>query len=182
MLRTKTAVLTLGLLALATPPTFGASGPPPFVTGTPTPVIVQNPSTSPAPVRDQDNPARHPFATSCGASTKGSIVVCLTPAIPAGQEVVIETISFNGFGDPGNSTVGFVVSTTTAGSSLDMRLNYISDSGNSPSAASYGAIQPLRLYADPGSQIFCQADTRGDNPSSGLEFTCSFSGYFVTLP
>jgi hypothetical protein len=41
------------------------------------------------PIRDQDNPARHPFAAVCVGSSTSQFVSCST-SVPAGQEVVIE--------------------------------------------------------------------------------------------
>ena len=54
-------------------------------------------------IRDQDNPARHPFVTGCSATVADfTDSACFTPPTPAGQEVVIETVTFSGSGDRSN--------------------------------------------------------------------------------
>lgn len=135
-------------------------------------------------IRDQDNPARHPFATSCSSGlsqTTGNL--CATPVIPAGEEVVIETISLIGSSDPNNTTLGAYVTTTASGVNQDYYLDPLSDSGNSqPTGAAYFRLQSLRLYADPGKVIACAGMTRGANPNRGVSVACNISGYYVTLP
>jgi len=80
--------------------------------------------------RDQDNPARHPFTTKCGGST-GINFFCETPPIPAGQEVVIETISINGFNlPPGDFVYLGDVRTTVAGVTQFYFLNPWSNRAN----------------------------------------------------
>jgi hypothetical protein len=101
MLRTKTAVLALGLLPLTTATTFGASGPPPFVTGQPTPVIVQNPASNPAPVAVTNDPGRSAYQSTrsvvvpfnfCG-DTDTHVCFLQFPAVPAGHRLVVQNIS-----------------------------------------------------------------------------------------
>jgi hypothetical protein len=135
-------------------------------------------------IRDQDNPARHPFTTKCFApKTAIDRNTCETDAIPAGEEVVVETISFNGNGDPGNFVFVPDIITTAAGVAQLYDLNPIFDSDlTQPTAASYAGVQSVRLYADPGSVIKCEGITPNFNPSFGLTFSCAISGYFVTLP
>src|SRR5262252_5791927 len=97
-------------------------------------------------IRDQDNPARHPFTTECTSNPdRGGSVSCNTPAIPAGQEVVIETISINGFGDSTNTVVVVEVDTSAGGVLRGYRLNPISDDGAlQPNGAEYEGAQSLR--------------------------------------
>jgi len=68
---------------------------------------IQNPRAAYAAVatniRDQDNPARHPFTTSCENSSPDHFTSCSTAAVPAGEEVVIETISYSVRVDPNTS-------------------------------------------------------------------------------
>jgi len=136
-------------------------------------------------IRDQDNPARHPFTTSClGFGTAASSNFCTTPAIPAGQEVVIETISFAADADPGNTVLIRHVTTVAAGVTTSLSLNPTLDSGfDQPGRASFEGTDSVRLYADPGSVIRCDGFTAKPNPSAfGFVLTCTISGYFVTLP
>ena len=135
-------------------------------------------------IRDQDNPARHPFATRCVATpTTSNFVSCDTPAIPAGLEVVIETITFGGIGDPSNIGIAPEVIVAEAGVSQPYALNVIPDSRfGQPFDLSYSGVQSLRLYADPGTGIECNGATPHPNISTTLTFVCTISGYFVTLP
>jgi hypothetical protein len=138
-------------------------------------------------IRDQDNPARHPFTTFC-ASPQTTFVAngCDVPAIPAGQEVVIETISFDGAADPRNAVMDPLVDITPAAAGIIQHysLNPIFDSGRAqPTQAVYQGLQSLRLYAGPGEIISCSGFTQNPN-SSGIQFSvgCRMAGYFVTLP
>lgn len=133
-------------------------------------------------VRDVDNPARHPFTTACsGNGSNINFTLCQTPAIPTGEEVVIESVSIAGIGDPGNFVGAANINTTVAGVGQNYSLNPIFDSGLAqPAVSVIQGIQPLRLYADPGTAISCELRTRG--PNSFLQTTCAFSGYTVSLP
>jgi hypothetical protein len=134
-------------------------------------------------IRDQDNPARHPFTTNCGGSSNTNTAGGASPLTPAGEEVVIETISINGYADPGNKTVIPFVATTASGVSTQYFLNVLSDAGiNQPDYAGFSAVQPLRLYADPGIQIHCGGFTANANPTGGLGIFFEISGYYVALP
>ncbi|HYX65260.1 MAG TPA: hypothetical protein VE935_13670 [Burkholderiales bacterium] len=127
-------------------------------------------------VRDQDNPARHPFVTSC-SSEAGINFECSTPPIPAGQQVVIETVSFNGFNVPAGVSVFFpALSTTAAGA----RQFYALDPASVISGV-FQQVKSLRLYADPGTVITCDGSPDAGS-LFGAEAGCSISGYFVTLP
>jgi hypothetical protein len=137
-------------------------------------------------IRDQDNPARHPFTTRCSGqsiTSNSRQAACTTPAIPAGEEVVIETISIVATADPGNHAFGFSVETAAAGFQTFYGMNTLFDNGTrQPTGALYAGVQSLRLYADPGSTIFVLGVSNGANPSQGVTIQCSISGYYVTLP
>jgi hypothetical protein len=127
-------------------------------------------------IRDQDNPARHPFVTSCFFLDAG---ICQTPAIPTGQEFVIETISVSGSGSPGNSVAIIGITTDTGGVGTTITLNPVFDSGiEQPILFDFSTAQPLRLYADPGTVVQCFVTTKQGFPSA----ECLFSGYLVSLP
>jgi hypothetical protein len=108
MLRTKAAVLGVGFIALATSPTFGASGPPPFVTGQPVQVIVTNPTTAPAPTivtnpatmpaltSSVDDPGRNPYQVSADKNCGGLGCNIDFPAVPDGHRLVVQQVSCSG--------------------------------------------------------------------------------------
>jgi len=133
-------------------------------------------------IRDQDNPARHPFTTSCNGAFTGTLATCSTFPIPAGQEVVIETISFGASGDPGNSALEVSVTTTAASvGGFHIMPTIFDDNLGQPIFSSFAAVQSVRLYADPGSSIECAGLTKNKNLAN-IAFGCQISGYFVTLP
>jgi hypothetical protein len=59
-----------------------------------TPVTVVNPSASPVPTKDVDNPARHPFVAQCDINVMASSVpqFCDLGTVPAGSVLVVETV------------------------------------------------------------------------------------------
>jgi hypothetical protein len=150
----------------------------------PVPTTVTNPSTSPALTSSVDDPARHPFTTSCSSAiSQLRSASCSTTSIPAGEEVVIETISFSANADPGNSALFVQVETVAAGNDQIYPLNNLFDIGiEQPVLALFAGAQALRLYADPGSVISCFSQTKELNLQKGLRLGCAFSGYSVKLP
>ena len=137
-------------------------------------------------VTDQDNPARHPFAMSCAltpVNPNDPVSDCNSPAIPAGQEVVIETISISGFSDTINTVLVASVNTSAGGSIQAYTLNPLADSGvGQPGFSFYTGVFSIRLYADPTTAIGCHFQTKNQNLTQSLTGSCMFSGYFVTLP
>ena len=134
-------------------------------------------------IRDQDNPARHPFVTGCSATVANfKDSACFTPPTPAGQEVVIETVTFSGSGDRSNVVLAPQLVILSAASAAQIFLNPMFDNGfGQPSFSNFSGVQSLRLYADPGVGIACEGVTAALNPG-GLSVSCTISGYFVTLP
>lgn len=135
-------------------------------------------------IRDQDNAARRPFTTSCLAQIVTGVnheIFCQTPAIPEGEEVVIESVSIFGQADPNNVVYRPSVTTIESGVRNTFFMAPIQDSTiNQPDFADFRAGQSVRLYADPGSVILCIGDTK-DNSFDFL-INCTISGYSVTLP
>ena len=101
-------------------------------------------------IRDQDNPARHPFAASCVGSSNTQFVSCIM-SVPAGQRVVIETAVSRTAASPGNTVIEFAVESTAAGTDNLYNLAVLQDSGlfQPGEAAFYGGAQSVHLYADP---------------------------------
>jgi hypothetical protein len=114
----------------------------------PVPTTVTNPSTSPALTSSVDDPARHPFTTSCNDNETTNSAACNTPSIPAGEEVVIETISITAIANPGNTALVVQVQTTAGGKSQFYALNSLFDAGvDQPIDAAFGGSaspSPLR--------------------------------------
>jgi hypothetical protein len=177
---------SLVLLVAPLDPTFAQRPSTPVTvtnpTTSPVPTTVTNPSTSPALTRSVDEPARHPFTTSCSDSETGASASCSTPSIPAGEEVVIETISISAAAEPGNSALFVQVLTAAGGNTLRLPLNSLFDDGvGQPSNAVFEGAQALRLYADPGSVITCFGETQHANPHVEFTLFCAISGYSVKL-
>lgn len=133
-------------------------------------------------IRDQDQPARHAFTTNCTSpTTTGDVTSCDTPAIPAGQEFVIETISINAESSSVNDVLTVALTTTTSGKDSFILLNPIFSGVVQNPFSDYSNAQPLRLYADPNTHIHCNFVTNETNPSPFFG-ACYFSGYLVSLP
>jgi hypothetical protein len=142
------------------------------------PVNVMNSSAAPANVRDADQGARHPFqaggpnGTSCG----GTPVM----TVPQHQEAVIELASFSGEAPPNIST-DLTIGVTQSGilGFHHLFLNPQGPSQNKQGLVHFIASQPLRLYADPGTDILFAACAGG----TSLQFADpTVSGYFVSVP
>ena len=137
-------------------------------------------------IRDVDQAARHPFSTSCGnpnpAATTEAFVDCSTPAIPAGEEVVIENVSILAIGEHTNFGAAASVAATEGSTVHSFYLNPMFDSDIAqPTSSVIQGTQAVRFYADPGTSIDCRVTTTGANPS-GFQVNCQFSGYYVSLP
>jgi len=134
-------------------------------------------------VRDEDQPARHPFVTFCSTTSPGKYATCSTPAIPAGEEVVIETVSVSGNADPGNLSFLPELTTTSAGTEASFAWDAVTDVGfGQPKFSEFAWAHSMRLYADPGTSLSCQVGTAAANPETLLVLNCHLSGYWVSLP
>jgi hypothetical protein len=132
-------------------------------------------------VRDVDNPARQPFAARCINTTLTEDSQCRI-SVPAGQAVVIQSVSADTEADRMNSVAVIDLFTMVGGRQFNeayalfpARLNF-----NGTQYLSYDA-RNLTLSADGGTDIICDAETSLPNPA-GLTIRCSVSGYYVTLP
>lgn len=135
-------------------------------------------------IRDVDQPARHPFTTGCSATASGGEVSCDTPVMPSGEQIVIETESLQGVGDPGNAIMSPSLGVTTGGTGLAYAFSAVRDDGTfQPYRTEVDTTTAFRLYADPGTTIACSESTGlNSNPKVGLTVGCSLSGYWVSLP
>lgn len=132
-------------------------------------------------IRDQDNPARHPFTSFCFSSGTSHLLSCSTPAIPAGEEVVVENVSLLGTGDPMNKALSVILTATTSGQPAAYFFDPVFDSGARPFVTTFARIQPLRIYADPGTTLDFSASTAGSNPG-GFAIDFTVTGYSASLP
>ncbi len=134
-------------------------------------------------VKDVDNPARHAFTTSCiFTPTAGQATGCTTPAIPAGEQVVIETVAVIASANPTNTELSASISTTVNGATATWPFSVADNGTNQPGNSLFWASQPLRLYADPGTTIVFGINTKGLNPPLALGGGAGISGYWVSLP
>ena len=127
--------------------------------------------------RDSDHAARHPFAALCSAAATSAFVASCTIPVPAGQEVVVQTVTSQGNADPGNTN--FVLAThTSVGGTLAESLNVVPDDlFNQPGSSRYVFTSTATLYADPGTNIGCFAFVK--SASASVSITCAVSGYYV---
>ncbi len=136
-------------------------------------------------VKDVDNPARHAFTTSCSFASTGFSATCTTPAIPTGEEVVIETVGISAFADPSNTKIVVTISTTVNSVTSHWSFSAADNGKSQPVQSNFAENPQLRLYADPGTTIQFDVGTKGTNSTPGgsdLEGTASISGYWVSLP
>jgi hypothetical protein len=163
--------------------TFAMIGPRAVRAAVATLVQVSNTTADPIPNSSVDEPARHVWTASCTEASATNFLFCTTPPTPANEEVVVqaETYSFlgsptNTFASLGTSTVGNTSTFGSAGQSAD-------NGNHQPNNSDYFYTSSTIIYVDPGSYLSCSVTTKGQNPTGGgLQGTCSYSGYYVTLP
>ena len=140
-------------------------------------VQVVNTRSAPVPNQDVDSPGRHPFQQVCsGTGTQSNgIIFCEFPLVPPNEEVVVQTVSAVLYGT--TATPYFTQLTTIGGANL---INT-----NIPMIAQgfgwYVGTQPLTQYIDPlSTNASCTSYTNIVSPT--VLFTCSITGYTVSLP
>jgi hypothetical protein len=132
-------------------------------------------------IRDEDQPARHAFTASCEQdSGVPTVAEGCSFNVPAGGELVIETISISGFAEQTHTLLSPFIQITTAGTGQIFALSSIADNGGSePIGSDFQSAQAIRFYADPGSTIsFIGSTPQG----SSLVVVYRVSGYIVSLP
>jgi hypothetical protein len=131
-------------------------------------------------IRDEDQPARHPFTIDCEVDSPSFSGIC-SFTVPAGGELVIEEITVAGSAATTNKLLSSYLQVFTAGSEEFFTLNPIADNGSlEPIASSFLAEQNVRFYADPGSTVTFEASTPATNER--LTVFYRVSGYIVSLP
>jgi hypothetical protein len=145
-----------------------------------TAVQVMNTTSTPVPNQDVDAPGRSPFAQLCWAASSSSCT--LLPAVPAGKEFVVETISafmaasasFSGIAPVfsiGNVETHGVVLNAIGNAALVTMLPPIGNNGFS------AAMIPVTIYEDSGNTP--QANLVSLTPGY---FSATLTGHLVTLP
>lgn len=128
-------------------------------------------------VRDVDNAGRHPFSSSCTGNFDDSSVARCSITIPDGEEVVLQTESIFVTAEAGNSNALVIMNTTSAGNLTEF-LNNVPALPNFNSEMSF--VGSLVVPADPGSNVTCIAALGAASAGGGV--SCTFVGYYVTLP
>jgi hypothetical protein len=138
------------------------------------------------PVHDVDNPARQPvqhesqFLLNPGAGSAGDTSNYI---VPAGQRLVIETISAQAYvPSPQSVAVSLAATSGAVQVSPFVPLSAFQPwSGNINTA--YGNAQ-VTAYADAGTTVSCFAQRlNADVNASGTQtINCTWSGHLVTLP
>jgi hypothetical protein len=160
-----------------------------------------SPTPSPAPgpqdvnvvntptVSDADNPARQPFQASgtgvlTAAGETGNVPIT---TVPGGKRLIIEHVSVFCFAQTGQriflASIGVALQNVYNGANLNHYLTLSPQGSNGLDLDFYTASEQVRLYADPGTQVFVYA---AGNPgsASGSPTTVHFaiSGYLVDVP
>ncbi len=159
--------------------TFSIIGPRAVRAAVATLVQVVNTSANPIPTVATDNPALTPFSQDCffAPASNTSISTCLV-AVPAGEEVVVQTVSL--FANPTNSDTALQtqVLTTLPGDQHGVEYGF----AQKLTGGSFVATMNATLQAQPSSSIECLVRTQNDNPGAGISGTCYVNGYYVKVP
>lgn len=140
-------------------------------------------------VRDVDNPARQPFRATCQNSYPGGSgnPTCTMATVPAGQELVIQGITYDLLVKPGPgasvrctltveqaSPTNFFVYTFGA-QDLGPALGY------TDGTEEYTCVANSPFYADPGTTVYASFGRAFITPDS-WSLTVTMSGSTVSLP
>jgi hypothetical protein len=144
-------------------------------------VQVTNTSANPVLIQSVDAPGRNIYQSTCTTTTPDGLgrgFSCLLSAVPANQELVIQTVSISAV-TPNPPAIG-QIGTKGGGVVASMAFPVV-NSGMTEFGTPFGSTtQPLTLYADPGTQPVC-AITLASVPTVP-EMVCTITGYLVTLP
>jgi hypothetical protein len=154
-----------------------------------------SPTPSPAPgpqdvnvvntprVSDADNPAKQPFQASGSGEFIGSICDVTITTVPAGKRLIIEHVSVLGQMTTGQKMITAYIVPRLQG--FNDQKHYLTISGQGTDDINgidyYVASEQVRLYADPGPEVFGFAIR---NTNSGISSFVHFviSGYLVDVP
>ncbi len=148
-------------------------------------VQVTNTRSTPVPTQDVDIAARHPFTATCYIyANGGAFATCQpTPAPPyAGYETVIQNVNVSLNQDSGNVQPFLTeLDYATAGANFQFFVPLLTQTQGTPAGGEWVGNQPSAIYLDPaGSNNPLQCASLWTNGYA--TFTCTVSGYTVSLP
>ncbi|HEV8367924.1 MAG TPA: hypothetical protein VGQ39_08235 [Pyrinomonadaceae bacterium] len=143
--------------------------------------------TNPLAVRNVDNPARQPFqadAPSIGEFQPGQgIAFANITTVPQGKRFVIEQVSIMGGMLPGQKMLTAGIEVLSANQNNTYYLTITPQGTNSGGFRDiYVASQQVRLYADPGTNVYGVATRDNTTGFANAAVTWTISGYLVDLP
>ncbi len=142
-------------------------------------VGINNATTSPVPMREVDNPARHRFqhAGICEATDVANCSTTFT--VPSGKLLVIETVTAGVSVPPGDKATAHIA-TDQDGIGLfhDLPLQLVATDFLGSGFDMFQGIQLIRLYADPGTTVTFEA-FRAGSAAGGTIGHFTISGYLV---
>ena len=146
--------------------------------GTPDVNIINLPQ-SPVPVREVNNPAIQPYQVAgthlFSPPESGAVITLYT--VPLCKRFIIEYATAQGQLPMGAKLQGFI--TTTVGGVTAQHQLVMIDQGVMSGSQLFAAAQPMRVYADPGTDI--KADVGRDPDTGGGGVGITISGYFIEL-
>lgn len=152
------------------------------LSGTPT-VQVGNAPNSPLPVRDVDNPARQPFQGELDPLvTVGSFTASDSLSVPAGKRLVIEFASATINTTSGTKMWVRIQTTTNNSTNAHTLVPELQGAFAAGGSDFFVAAQPLKIYADPGTQVTFIVNVLGGVANTNSGAAVVMSGYFVNVP
>ena len=134
--------------------------------------------TGPIETQSADNPAFSPVVTGAFHAFDGVVAQPDLYTVPSGSELVIEQIAAEVEVPAGQTieTTSFMVYPSEAGGPIVVFPLPTTSTALPADSLSIGDMQ-TRLYAPPGSSVFCEGLRSDSSGSAGM--SCSISGYLV---
>ncbi len=135
-------------------------------------------------VRDVDNAARHPWASTCGFTASASSGNSCDITVPSNVEVVLQMVDISALADKANVELSSYLTLYSGGTEVFLYpIRTTADPTSSlATQAAFTLSGLIQVYADPSSTITCGMSTKNANPITTLQGSCTVSGYMVTLP
>ncbi len=139
-------------------------------------------AAQPQPVIDREfaarNAVQHLFSGSIPPFRNCGNAIAYT--VPTGKRLVIEQVSVSLRLPSGEFAFSLVVATSLGGGTIAHSL-LPTKLGTFGSLEFFTASQPVRIYADPGTDVIAEACRPSSGETTGI-FTGSISGYLVPIP